>query len=173
MLLEHTLDASMEEVEALAMETIVSSQVPLISSRYTKTVVVNAVKDCRKINNIQSRLLALTLLTDQEVSGVVSNIVDILQLTTNTGKIKALEQLGRAWCETFAEINLLHRSSTLSLRKPSQEVMMVVLSFLRRQKELLEVLEDKTLSLSLFSKMNIQSNADYCFWNFSLETIDG
>ena len=173
MLLEHTLYASMEEVEALAMETIVSSQVPLISSRYTKTVVGNAVKDCRKINDIQSRLLALTLLTDQEVSGVVSNIVDIFQLSTNGGKIKALEQLGRAWAETFAEINLLHRASTLSLRKPSKEVMTAVLGFLRRQKALLGVLEDKAFGQSLFGKMNLQNNADYCFWNYSLETIDG
>ena len=173
MLLEHTLDSSMQQVEELAMETIAASQVPLISSRYSKTVVGSAVKDCKKINNIQSRLLALTLLTDQEVSGVVSNIVDIFQLTTNSGKIKALEQLGRAWGETFAEINLLHRASTLSLRKPSKEVMMVVLSFLRRQKALLDDLEDQALRQSLFSKMNLQNNADYCFWNYSLETIDG
>ena len=171
--LEDTLDASMQEVQDLAMKTIATSQVPLISARYTKSTVWNAVKDCKKINNIQSRLLALTLLTDQEVSGIVSNIVDIFHLTTNIGKIRALEQLGRAWAETFAEINLLHRASSLSLRKPSKEVMTVVLSFLRRQRALLEGLEDKTLGQSLLSKMNFQNQADSCFWNFSLETIDG
>ena len=54
-LLEHTLDSSMQQVEDLAMETIAASQVPLISSRYSKTVVGSAVKDCKKINNIQNK----------------------------------------------------------------------------------------------------------------------
>ena len=172
-LLEDTLYASMQEVQDLAMKTIATSQVPLISARYSKSDMLNAVKDCKKITNLQSRLLALTLLTDQEVSGVVSNIVDIFQLTTNTGKTRALEQLGRAWAETFSEINLLHRTSSLSPRKPSREVMTVVLCFLRRQRDLLEGLEDKTLGQSLLSKMNFQYQADNCFWNYSLETIDG
>ena len=172
-LLEDTLDANIQEVEDLAMKTIASSQVPLISARYTKSTMWNAVKDCKKINNLQSRLLALMLLTDQEVSGVVSNIVDIFHSTTNSGKIKALDQLGKAWAETFAEINVLHRASSLSLRRPSKEVMKVVLSFLRRQRVLLEALEDKTLGQSLWSKMNLHNQADNCFWNYSLETIDG
>ena len=164
-----SLADNVKQASDLAMDTVVGSLVPLVSCRYTKPDVLNAVKNCKKIVKVESRLLALMVLTDQVVAGIVSHIVDIFQFTLSQGKIKVLEQLGKVWSDTFSEVNQLYRLS--SAQKPDKKVMVEVLNFLRRQKASLLGLEDKSFSSSFILKLS--SSADQCFWNYSLETIDG
>ena len=165
-----SLADNVKQASDLAMDTVVGSLVPLVSCWYTsQTEVLSAVKNCKKIVKVESRLLALMVLTDQIVAGIVSHIVDIFQFTLSQGKIKVLEQLGKVWAETFSEVNQLYRLS--SVQKPDKKVMVEVLNFLRRQEAYLLGLEDKNFSNSFILKL--RPSADQCFWNYSLETIDG
>ena len=167
--LQNTFVDNMNEASALAMKTVVESQIPLVSCRYSKQNLLNAVKNCRKIQKVESKLLALTVLTDQVVAGIVSHIVDIFQQTFSKGKKKVLDQLGRVWSDTFQEVNYLNRISSPS--KPPKNVIVKVHSFIRRQKAALQQLEDKALCQSFILKLSPQANQ--CFWIYSLDSIDG
>ena len=60
--LEKSLDDNLKEAEFLAMEEIITSRVPLVSSRFTKLQMESVIKESRKLLMVD-QISCLSLMT--------------------------------------------------------------------------------------------------------------
>ena len=157
------LDELWNSVIDLSERSIAEVYLPLLPPVFSKGDVIKCLQKFKKLNvDISTKLILITMLTDYVVSAITGNTpVDIFQQDfSDKSKIYIMEMISKEWRRLFLIISN-------SFHKPTAAAMQVILTFLRRMRDLLFVRHPK------LSQMLSSSTIDECFWNYNLQSLSG